>query len=188
MAILIYYYFTLVNNVGYSVEYPDYFLETPEEVSCEEQWLYSFCCFWRMSTLVSIATLQDCSGQLSPCCTGEVFAAWWEPSLPFFSISHFILLLFFVFFPPPFRWPTCYCQRWLKCEHFSFTQLAYLSPPPGMHTSTWLTTTRGHWTSICYIFPHTCTPRGRGVIVNISSAVADHPLQLLRTYSATKLL
>ena len=28
---------TLVNNVGYSVEYPDYFAETPEDVSCEEQ-------------------------------------------------------------------------------------------------------------------------------------------------------
>ena len=24
---------TLVNNVGYGVEYPDYFVETPEEVS-----------------------------------------------------------------------------------------------------------------------------------------------------------
>ena len=30
---------TLVNNVGYSVEYPDYFAETPDEVSCEEQQL-----------------------------------------------------------------------------------------------------------------------------------------------------
>ena len=28
---------TVVNNVGYSFEYPDYFDETPEEVSCEEQ-------------------------------------------------------------------------------------------------------------------------------------------------------
>ena len=28
---------TLVNNVGYSVEYPEYFAEMPHEVSCEEQ-------------------------------------------------------------------------------------------------------------------------------------------------------
>ena len=106
---------TSVNNVGCSVEPPDYFTETPEEVSYEEPVVMQiFVVFWRVSTLVSIATLQDCSGQLPSCCTGEVFAAWWQPSLSI--LPHFILLLFLFFFPPPFRWPTCYYQRWLKSE------------------------------------------------------------------------
>ena len=59
------------------------------------QSLGNFCCFWHVPTLVSIATLQDCSGQLSSCRTGEVFAAWWECSLPHSSPFHPPPLSFF---------------------------------------------------------------------------------------------
>ena len=50
--------------------------------------------------------------------------------LPFFPISSSPLPCFF---PPPFRWPTCYYQRWLKCEHFSFTKLTHLQPQACTH-------------------------------------------------------
>ena len=38
------------------------------------------------------------------------------------------------------------------------------------------------------VHPHTYVSRGRGVVVNISSTASDHPLQLISTYSATKVL
>ena len=43
---------TLVNNVGYAAEYPDYFVEIAEDVSCEEQQLSIFCCFFDMCQLL----------------------------------------------------------------------------------------------------------------------------------------
>ena len=117
------------------------FAEIPEEVSCD-LWgtvIRQFCCFRHVPTLVSITTLQGCSDQLSSCSTGEVFAAWWEhyqifPS-PHSSPFHplLALLIFLAFFPSPFRWPTCCCQRWLTSEHFSFTLLAYSSCPRHAH-------------------------------------------------------
>ena len=38
------------------------------------------------------------------------------------------------------------------------------------------------------VHPHTYVSRGRGVVVNIASTTSDHPLQLISTYSATKVL
>ena len=170
-----------------------------------------------MATLVSIATLQDCSDQLSSCCAGEVFVRTLSVVLKIFSSTHsspfhplLILLLFLVFFPPPFRWPTCYCQRWLISKRFSFTLLASIrvqsthqlaSFPGPTQLSVAFSSARDkkvgvawdwgyiahkyYWTLHVLYLPY--TPRGRGVVVNISAA-SDRPLQLLSTYSATKVV
>ena len=148
------------------------------------QSLGNFCCFWHVPTLVSIATLQDCSGQLSSCSTGEVFVVWWEPSLPHSSPLHPPPLSFFFFSLLPSDDPHAIAKDgWkvsvLVCLLISNPRHAHINLA---HQYSW------SLTLICYIFPHTYAPRGHGVVINISSIAADRPYQLISTYSATKVI
>ena len=62
----------LVNNVGYSLEYPAYFGEGPEEVSRALNNHICECDIHGLQCFVSIDTQQNSSNQLSHSSTGEV--------------------------------------------------------------------------------------------------------------------